>query len=156
MSSAPGACRDPQGRSLSREGALGTRTWPSLLPSQWYCLRPESEVCVCPVLLPGGGICCQPCEGRAETGFSPRSVPAAHILSRREAPYRPRAGGLPALRCPAGWSPRVPQPLHRKSALPLGRPSCSGLLQLTDWACGQPEISALGGGSTAVKPPPDF
>lgn len=140
---APGACRAPQGRSLSQEGALGRGNRSPLLPSQWYCLRPESEVCVCPVLLPGGDIC-QPCYGRGENRVFTSLCPCCSRPLQRKPPLLPCRRALGVSCVLQGGPCQSPQPLHRRSALTLGRSSCPGLLQLMDWPVASPKISALG------------
>lgn len=89
-------------------------------------------------------------------GLSPRSSLLLTVPSREEprtAPLQPGPLGLP---CPPRPSPRVLQPLHGMSVLALGSGSCPGFLQLMAWACGQPKISALGGGSSPEIPPHDL
>lgn len=93
--------------------------------------------------------------GGEKTGFSPRSVPAAHVLSRGSPPPPVQAGPR-GLLCPAGWSLPVPPAFAQEVSshpwqvfLPRA-PAAHGL------ACGQPQNKCSWGGSTPVMPPPDF
>lgn len=146
--SAPGACGDPRA-GHSREGALGMRKLLILFPAQWYCLFPESKV-VCPA-------CCQetsfvnPDMGGKNTGFP--SVPAAHIPVQR-GPHHSRAGGLSGSPVSCKMVPEGPPAFAQN----VGSHPWQVFLPRAPIAqeLGQPEISALGGGSPSVAPPPDL
>lgn len=129
-----------QGRSLSQEGALRTMKLPTLPPVSGTVLCPEgvSVLSCCRLDTPF----VNPDMGEKKTEFSPRSVPAAHIPLQEEAPQQVAPLGLP---CPAGWlRGGFPALAQNVSSSPWQ----VFLLQPMNWACGQLEISALGGGLT--------
>lgn len=96
--------------------------------------------------------CCQvdtpfvsPDTGEKKTEFSPHSGPAALIPLQEEAPSAPRQAALLGLLCPAVWFLRVSPAFAQDVS---SSPWQVFLRQPTNWACGQLEIRAPGGGLT--------
>lgn len=149
------ACGDPWGWPLSQEEPWGRGgCWPR--PGRRYCLCPAPSEARLSGPAASGESSVNPDTDGKKPGLSPRSSLLLTVPSREEprtAPLQPGPLGLP---CPPRPSPRVPQPLHGMSVLALGSSSCPGFLQLMAWACGQPKISALGGGSSPEIPPHDL
>ncbi|KAF6327634.1 hypothetical protein mRhiFer1_008325 [Rhinolophus ferrumequinum] len=154
MSLCPRGMQSPPGQVPLSGGCLRTRKLLTLLPSQWYCLRPESEVCVCPVLLPGGDVC-QPCYGWGENRVFTSLCPCCSRPLQRRPPCS-RAGGPSGSPVSCRVVSASPPSLCTGGQLsPLaGLPaqgSCSSWTGL--WPA---QNKCSWGGSTPVMPPPDF